>query len=79
MPVPIKAGNGRTGVERQVVILGQDLTLKATGTVSADGGQLLIEPETIDLRELKGALKPKRTGVTLADMEAAIRAHASKR
>jgi hypothetical protein len=43
------AGNGRTGVERQVVILGQDLTLKATGTVSADGGQLLIEPETIDL------------------------------
>jgi hypothetical protein len=43
------AGNGKTGVERQVTILGQDLTLKATGTVSADGGQLLIEPETVDL------------------------------
>lgn len=43
------AGNGKTGVERTVTILGRDLTLKATGTVRADGGQLLIEPETIDL------------------------------
>ena len=43
------AGNGKTGVERKVTILGQDLTLKATGTVTADGGQLLIEPETVDL------------------------------
>jgi hypothetical protein len=43
------AGNGKTGVERQVTILGRDLTLKATGTVSADDGQLLIEPETVDL------------------------------
>ena len=43
------AGNGKTGVERKVTILGRDLTLKATGTVTADGGQLLIEPETVDL------------------------------
>ena len=43
------AGNGKTGVERTVTVLGRDLTLKATGTVSAEGGQLLIEPETIDL------------------------------
>jgi hypothetical protein len=43
------AGNGKTGVERTVTILGRDLTLKATGTVTADGGQLLIQPETIDL------------------------------
>ncbi len=43
------AGNGQTGVERQVTILGRDITLTATGTVSADGGQLLIEPETVDL------------------------------
>jgi hypothetical protein len=43
------AGDGETGVERQVTILGRDLTLRATGTVSADGGQLLIEPETVDL------------------------------
>jgi LmeA-like phospholipid-binding len=43
------AGNGKTGVERQVTLLGRDITVKATGTVSADGGQLLIEPETVDL------------------------------
>lgn len=43
------AGNGKTGVERQVTILGRDITLRATGTVTADGGQLLIEPETVDL------------------------------
>jgi LmeA-like phospholipid-binding len=43
------AGNGETGVERQVTLLGRDITLRATGTVSADGGQLLIEPETVDL------------------------------
>lgn len=43
------AGAGRTGVERQVTLLGRDITLKATGTVSADGGQLLVEPETVDL------------------------------
>jgi LmeA-like phospholipid-binding len=43
------AGNGKTGVERKVTILGRDLTLRATGTVAADGGQLLIEPETVDL------------------------------
>jgi hypothetical protein len=43
------AGNGKTGVERQVTLLGRDITVTATGTVSADGGQLLIEPETVDL------------------------------
>jgi hypothetical protein len=43
------AGNGKTGIQRQVTILGRDITLQATGTVSADGGQLLIEPETVDL------------------------------
>ena len=43
------AGNGMTGIQRQVTILGRDINLRATGTVSADGGQLLVEPETIDL------------------------------
>lgn len=43
------AGDGLAGIERQVTILGQDLTVRAEGTVTADGGQLLIEPETVDL------------------------------
>lgn len=40
---------GLAGVEREVSILGRDLTVRATGRVTADGGQLVIEPETIDL------------------------------
>jgi len=32
-----------------VTILGRDLTVRAEGTVVADGGQLLIEPRTVDL------------------------------
>lgn len=43
------AGDGLAGVERRVTVLGRDLTVRATGTVRADGGQLLIEPETVDL------------------------------
>ncbi|WP_377640704.1 LmeA family phospholipid-binding protein [Oryzobacter terrae] len=43
------AGGGLAGVERRVTILGRDVTVTATGTVQADGGELLIEPETVDL------------------------------
>ena len=43
------AGDGLAGIKRQVTILGRDLTVSAEGTVTADGGQLLIEPETVDL------------------------------
>ena len=42
-------GGGLAGVEREVTILGRDLTVRATGRVTADGGQLLIEPESVDL------------------------------
>lgn len=43
------AGDGLAGIERQVSILGRELTVRAEGTVTADGGQLLLEPETVDL------------------------------
>lgn len=43
------AGGGLAGIERQVTVLGRDVSVSATGTVTADGGQLLIEPETVDL------------------------------
>ncbi|KAF0833695.1 LmeA family phospholipid-binding protein [Ornithinibacter aureus] len=43
------AGDGLAGIERAVTILGRDLTVRAEGTVVADGGQLLIEPRTVDL------------------------------
>ena len=44
-----------------------------------EDGQVVVEPETLDLRDLKGILKPSRTGVTLEDMDAAIRSVAAKR
>lgn len=40
---------GRVGIERTATILGQDLTVRAISTVVADRGQLLIEPESVDL------------------------------
>jgi LmeA-like phospholipid-binding len=43
------AGDGLAGIERQVTVLGRDITVSAEGTVTAEGGQLLIEPETVDL------------------------------
>jgi len=43
------AGNGRAGVRRTASILGRDLSVRATGTVRAVDGQLVIEPESVDL------------------------------
>jgi LmeA-like phospholipid-binding len=43
------AGDGLAGIERTITFLGRDLAVSAEGTVVADGGQLLIEPETVDL------------------------------
>lgn len=43
------AGSGRAGVEREVSVLGRDLTVRATGTVLADRGQISVEPETVDV------------------------------
>lgn len=43
-----------------------------------DDGKVVVEPETVDLLELEGTLKPRRKGVTLGDMEDAIRAEACK-
>ena len=43
-----------------------------------EDGRVVVEPETVDLRDLKGALKPARRGVTLADMDEAIRREAAK-
>lgn len=43
------AGAGRAGVRRTASFLGRTLVVRATGTVTADRGQLVIEPETVDL------------------------------
>jgi hypothetical protein len=43
------AGGGLAGVQRTVTLLGRETTVRATGTVVADGGELLIEPQAVDL------------------------------
>lgn len=43
------AAGGLAGVERTATVLGRDVTVRATGRVVADGGGLLIEPETVEL------------------------------
>ncbi|MBM6405696.1 LmeA family phospholipid-binding protein [Phycicoccus sp. CSK15P-2] len=40
---------GRAGVERPARVLGRDVLVRATGRVSADRGQLLVVPETVDV------------------------------
>jgi len=43
------ADGGLAGLRRQVSVLGREVEVRATGQVSAVGGQLVITPETIDL------------------------------
>jgi len=43
-----------------------------------EDGTVVVEPETVELLELKGVLKPKRKGISVADMDKAIRAEAVK-
>ncbi|CAN7163525.1 LmeA family phospholipid-binding protein [Knoellia sp. LjRoot47] len=43
------AGDGLAGLSRRVSVLGQDVEVRAAGVVRAQGGQLVIEPRTIDL------------------------------
>jgi len=79
MPTATVTSKGQITIPKEVR---EELGLRVGDRVAfrvLEDGRAIVEPETIDLRELKGALKPKRTGVTLADMEAAIRAQASKR
>jgi len=41
-------------------------------------GSVVVEPETIDLLDLRGILRPRRKGVSLSDMDDAIRTEASR-
>ena len=43
-----------------------------------EDGTVIVEPENVDLLDLRGVLKPRRKGVTVEDMDRAIRAAAEK-
>ena len=42
------------------------------------GGEVVVEPETVDIRSLRGRLKRKGRRVSLRDMELAIRRGAAR-
>ncbi|MEW5847692.1 MAG: AbrB/MazE/SpoVT family DNA-binding domain-containing protein [Myxococcota bacterium] len=42
-------------------------------------GKVTVEPEDGDVARLRGMLKPRRRGVSLADMDAAVRRRAGRR
>jgi antitoxin PrlF len=44
-----------------------------------EDGRVLVEPETVDLRTLRGVLKPRRRGVDVEEMAAAVARQVSAR
>jgi antitoxin PrlF len=44
-----------------------------------DDGRVLVEPETVDIRTLRGVLKPRRRGVGVEEMAAAVERQVSAR
>ena len=41
-------------------------------------GTIIVEPETVELRDLRGILTPRRKGVTVDEMNKAIRTEATR-
>ena len=44
-----------------------------------DDGTVVVEPETVDLLDLANILRPKRKGITIAEMDEVIRAVAGRK
>ena len=43
-----------------------------------EGGAIVVEADTVDLMELKGAMRPRRRGITVEQMNQAIRTAAAR-
>jgi len=73
MPTATVTSKGQITIPKPVR---DELGLRAGDRVAfrvLEDGSVVVEPETIDLLDLKGALKARRRGVTLSDMDEAIR------
>ena len=44
-----------------------------------EGGVIVVEADTVDLMELRGSIKPRRRGVSVEDMDRAVRRSAASR
>jgi antitoxin PrlF len=79
MPVATLTSKGQITIPREIrQHLGVDAGDRLHFEVQPDGA-VIVQPETVDIRSLRGALKRKSGRVTLADMDAAIRRGASRR
>jgi AbrB family looped-hinge helix DNA binding protein len=41
--------------------------------IRGSDGKIVVEPQTVDVRSLRGVIEPKRRGVTIEQMNEAIR------
>jgi hypothetical protein len=44
-----------------------------------EDGTVVVEPETVDLLDLANILRPKRKGITIAEMDEVIRTAAGRK
>jgi AbrB family looped-hinge helix DNA binding protein len=78
MPSTTLTSKGQVTIPKEVR---DELNLRVGDRVAfrvLEDGTVVVEPETIDLLSLEGILRPKRTGITIADMDEAIRTAAGK-
>ena len=72
MPTATLTSKGQVTIPKAIR---EALGLKAGDSIAfelVDDGRVEMRPRTVDLRSLAGMVRPKRTGVTLQDMEDAI-------
>jgi len=73
MPSTTLTSKGQVTIPKAVR---EELGLKEGDRVAfrvLEDGTVVVEPETIELLDLRGILKPKRKGVSISDMNEAIR------
>ena len=79
MPTATVTSKGQITIPREVR---QALGLRPGDRVAfrlRDDGTVAVEPETVDVRTLRGSLKSRVHGVSVADMDRAIRRAAARR
>jgi len=79
MPTATVTSKGQITIPRQVR---QALGLRPGDRVAfrvREDGTVSVEPETVDVLTLRGRLKPRVHGVSVADMDRAIRRAATRR
>ena len=79
MPSTTVTSKGQVTIPKAVR---DELGLRAGDRVAfrvLEDGTVVVEPETVELLDLRGILRPKRKGITIAEMDEVIRAAAAKK